>query len=196
MYFHGEWLGKGTIIGQKYVCGYCGTETSSSGGYNFQQRNEKFGFYEQVAFILICTSCNFPTFLTEDYTLQVPQPKMVANVENLPPPLAILLNETRKAISAELYNSTVLLCRKMLMNLAVLEGADKNKSFVYYVDYLERHDFITAKMKPWVDRIRQIGNTATHEIPDISKEDAYMSFEFLIMLLKLVYEFPHKMQPK
>lgn len=193
MYLHGEWLGTHVISGQKYICGHCGTETASSGGYIHQISNE-FGFYEHGAYVLICTACNQPTYVYDDLDIQVPNTKMVANVEHLPESLEKLLSETREAISSGLYNSTVLLCRKMLMNLAVQEGAEENKSFAFYVDYIENNDYITAKIKPWVNRIRQIGNTATHEIPDISKEDAYMAFEFLIMLLKLVYEFPNKMQ--
>lgn len=194
MYLNGEWHGAQDIYGKKYICGYCGAETSSSGGYIHQKRSEDYGFIEEGAYVLICTSCNQPTYLYEDLNIQVPNGKIVTNVEHLPESLKKLLSETREAISLGLYNSTVLLCRKMLMNLAVQEGAEENKSFAFYVDYIENNDFITAKMKPWVDRIRKIGNTATHEIPDISKEDANMAFEFLIMLLKLVYEFPNKMQ--
>ncbi|MBH0156780.1 DUF4145 domain-containing protein [Fictibacillus sp. 5RED26] len=193
MFLNGEWLDTQDISGQKYTCGHCGTETASSGGYVLQRMN-KDGFYDDGSYILICTACNQPTFLLSDLGIQIPNSKVVTNIEHLPGSLGKLYSETREAISSGLFNSTVLLCRKMLMNLAVLEGAEENKTFAYYVDYIETNGYITVKMKPWVDKIRLIGNTATHEIPDINKEDAYNAFEFLVMLLKLVYEFPAKMQ--
>jgi hypothetical protein len=195
MHLNGDWLETDDITGIKYTCGYCGSETSGDGGYPLERQHSTHYYKEVVAYVIICTSCNQPTYLFQEEGIQVPSPKLVANVEHLPASLSTLFNETREAISAGLYNSTVLLCRKMLMNLAVLEGADENQSFLFYVDYFVNNDFITVKMRPWVDKIRLIGNTATHEIPDIQKEDAYIAFEFLVMLLKMIYEFPNKMQP-
>lgn len=192
MFLDGEWLDTEIITGQKYICGHCGTETGSSGGYTLEYFDPHFGKVN-AGYILICTTCNFPTFKND--SKQVPHPKTVITVEHLPESLEKLFLETRDTISSGLFNSTVLLCRKMLMNLAVQEGADENKNFAYYVDYIENNGLITNKMKPWVDRIRLIGNTATHEIPDVSQDDAQLSFDFLVMLLKLVYEFPNKMQP-
>ncbi|WP_261133050.1 DUF4145 domain-containing protein [Bacillus sp. Marseille-Q3570] len=193
MSLQGEWRALEDIYGQKYTCGHCNTETSAIGGYVLQRRDEQ-GFWEEGSYLLVCTGCNFPTFLQADLSIQIPNPKVLSNVEHLPESLAKLFRETREAISSDLYNSTVLLCRKMLMNLAVQEGAEENKTFVFYVNYIEENAYITVKMKPWVDKIRRIGNTATHEIPDVSKEEAFVAFEFLVMLLKLAYEFPVKME--
>ncbi|MGD7021504.1 DUF4145 domain-containing protein [Rossellomorea vietnamensis] len=194
MHLDGEWADVELINGKRYTCGYCGTNTSGDGGYILQRTRIDRLHAEEAAWVIICTSCNQPTYINPEEDIQVPSPKIVDKVEYLPDSLNSLFNETREAISAGLYNSSVLLCRKMLMNLAVLEGAQENKSFLSYVNYFEDNGFITVKMKPWVDKIRTIGNTATHEIPDIKKADALIAFEFLVMLLKLIYEFPSKMQ--
>lgn len=62
--------------------------------------------------------------------------------------------------------------RKVLMNLAVLEGAAANKTFKFYVDYLSNNGFVPKKGQPWVDKIREKGNEATHEIELTSAEEA------------------------
>lgn len=194
---NGHWDDAKSINGQKYTCGYCGTETTSRGGYTYREKNVSYGgFFVNGMYILICTNCNQPTYIYEKYGIQVPVPNIKETIENLPEALDRLYNETRKAFSSGLYNATVLLCRKMLMNLAVQEGAEENKNFAFYVDYMQSNGYITPKMKPWVDEIRKIGNTATHEIPDVSKDEAISAFEFLVMLLKIIYEFPSKMGSK
>jgi len=45
-----------------------------------------------------------------------------------------------------------------------------------------------------VDHIRQKGNEATHEIPNMGNEDAVELLEFIEMLLRVVYELPGKMK--
>lgn len=80
------------------------------------------------------------------------------------------------------------------MHIAVEQDADENQSFVQYVDYLVNNGFAPPKSQPWVDRIRQKGNEATHEIRIMGKPDAQEIITFLEMLLKFIYEFPQKAQ--
>jgi len=81
-------------------------------------------------------------------------------------------------------------CRKILMHMAVDKGADENRSFAHYVDYLSDHGYITPDGKKWVDYIRSRGNDANHEISLMTKPDAERLLLFTDMLLRLVYEFP------
>jgi len=187
LYLNGNWENRQKVEGKSYTCGHCGVKTSSNGGYKNIGRNIHTDSPENKAYIYICASCNYPTLVQSKKDYQVPHPKVADDVKNLPPVLESLFKEVREALSAGLYNSSVLLGRKMLMNIAVEEGAEESKSYAHYVSYLESNGLITNSMKPWVDQIRKIGNTATHEVPDVKKDDAYMSFEFLTMMLKLVY---------
>lgn len=82
------------------------------------------------------------------------------------------------------------------MNIAVSEGAQKNLSFVKYVEYLADNHLIPPKAKEWVDHIRTKGNEANHEIDIMSKDDAQELINFIEMLLKFIYEFPAKIQRK
>ena len=76
------------------------------------------------------------------------------------------------------------------MNVAVEEGADENESFAVYVNWLADKGFVPAKGRSWVDRIRERGNEANHEIPDIDRTDAEDVLSFTEMLLKVNYEMP------
>lgn len=193
MRLQGVWKNTENISAINYKCGFCGTVTAPYGGYSCIQRTIRDG--EITAYILICTTCNKPTYYTLGlFKEQVPGPAIGEKIGYLPDDLDSLYNEIRNCLSVGSYTASVLLARKMLMNIAVSEGAKENMSFYDYITYLEDHGFITNKMKPWVDYIRKIGNVATHEIPDISKDDALKTLEFTSMLLKLVYEFPNKMQ--
>ena len=74
------------------------------------------------------------------------------------------------------------------MNLAVVEGASENMSFVQYVDYLSSNGFVPPKGKPWVDKIRQKGNEANHEIHTVSPTDAADILRLTELLLKFNFE--------
>ena len=85
-----------------------------------------------------------------------------------------------------------MLARKLLMNVAVDKGADENKAFSYYVGWMDDSEWNTTGLKLGLDRIKNKGNDANHEIKEVSKEDVEEIFELLTMFLRLVYEFPDK----
>ncbi len=91
------------------------------------------------------------------------------------------------------YTATTMLCRKLLMNTAVSQGAPTNSRFIQYVNYLRDEHLIPPLATAWVDHIRDKGNAANHEIEQISQQDAEDIVIFTGMLLKLVYEFPNKL---
>jgi hypothetical protein len=94
-------------------------------------------------------------------------------------------------MSVSAFTSSVLATRKLLMNVAVSQGADPNKTFQVYVNYLADKGYVPPNAKPWVDHIREKGNEATHEIPAI-KADAKDMLTFMEMILKLVFEYPQR----
>jgi len=81
--------------------------------------------------------------------------------------------------------------RKMLMNLGVREGAEKNQSLVFYVSYLADNGFVPPNGRPWVDYIRSRGNEATHEIELMTEQDSTALLTCVEMLLRFIYEFPN-----
>jgi hypothetical protein len=111
-------------------------------------------------------------------------------VANVPQDVGKLYAEARAAVAANAYTAAVLACRKLLMNIAVSQGAGAGLSFVAYVEHLAAAGYIPPNGRVWVDHIRKKGNEATHEIQLMSKSDADELIAFSEMLLKFVYEFP------
>lgn len=176
-------------LGVSYNCGYCGSVSGPSSLYYVEG-------YDNSVRIYICPACNRPTYMNEYTKEQVPGPSVGNDVKYLPEGIEELYAEARNCIKVNAYTSSVLSCRKLLMNISVTKGAEPGKRFVFYVTFLEDNHFIPPDGRGWVDHIRQKGNEATHEIPSIDKEDAFELLGFTEMLLRFVYEMPGRMQER
>ena len=95
-------------------------------------------------------------------------------------------------MAADCFIASELLCRKILMHVAVEKGADEGKSFAYYITYLEKEGYIAKHMKNWVDLIRKHGNESTHSLNVVEKDRADSTLHFTAQLLVLLYEMPMK----
>lgn len=184
------------ISPQSFVCGYCSNKVSSEIGYpiynsNLTVRDNEYnaGNYGGV---YICPECLQPSYFYKDN--QVPGPLVGKEVDHLTEDLSVIYNEIRKNISNSCYTSAVLLSRKLLMNIAVEQGAKENLKFYEYVDYLSNKGYTPPKSKPWVDSIRKKGNVATHEIKLMEEKDAVQLLLFLEMILIYLYSFPAMMK--
>lgn len=184
-----DWSNLHTLTSQPFNCGYCGHSVASDKGYVGKRSD---GQYVRQLHIYICHQCHKPTFIDE-YGNQTPQKTFGRSVPNINDTnIETLYEEARSCYSANAFTSSTMACRKLLMNIAVSKGAEENKKFQYYVDYLEKNNFIPNGTKDWVDAIRTKGNEATHEIALSSKEEAEEILGFAEMLLRLTYEFPSK----
>jgi len=68
-------------------------------------------------------------------------------------------------------------------------------SFQFYVNFLSEKGWLPPNALSWVDRIRDLGNEAAHEIKLKSEADAVDALAFMEMLLRIVYEFPARARP-
>ncbi len=89
------------------------------------------------------------------------------------------------------FTAAELVCRKILMHVAVEKGAKEGKSFASYITHLEAAGYVTPPMKPWVDLIRQHGNDSTHELDPPDAQRAESTVMFTAELLRLTYEMEH-----
>ncbi|WP_342505640.1 DUF4145 domain-containing protein [Sporosarcina sp. FSL K6-2383] len=176
-------------LGLSYNCGYCGKNAGPSRYYILDGT----GISGVTMGIYICPSCNRPTYLNNYTNEQVPGPMIGNEVAHLPEGIEELYAEARNCIKVNAYTSSVLSCRKLLMNISVTKGAEPGQTFAFYVTFLEKNNFIPPDSREWVDHIRKKGNEATHEIPSIEEEDAIELLGFTEMLLLFVYEMPGKM---
>lgn len=176
-----NWKNIGILGSRSYICGHCELNVAGMMGFNEQNSHN---------IIYICPHCNKPTFF--GFVGQMPSPPFGGKVGNLPMNIENLFNELRNCAKVGAYTGSVLLCRKLLMNVAVQQGAPENKTFVFYVEYLAQQGFIPSNAKSWVDHIRSKGNEANHEIVLMSQQEAEDLIVFAEMLLKIIYEFPNR----
>lgn len=97
-------------------------------------------------------------------------------------------------MSVGAYAAAVMLCRKLLFHIAVSNGLPpKNEkgwapNFKDCTDHLLNEGLITNRMRPWVDRIKDVGNEANHEIVPITEAQAEDVAMFSQKLLELAFE--------
>jgi hypothetical protein len=180
-----EWRNAGAQTPASYKCGFCDREVASNQGYA-AINNPHLRIY-------ICPFCACPTF-AEGNTMH-PGAVYGAAVSALPKDVEGLYDEARECVKANAFTAAVLVCRKVLMHLAVDHGAQPGQSFVQYVDHLARTGYVPPNGRAWVDHIRKKGNEATHEIVLMDRLEAERLLTFVEMLLRFIYEFPQKLAP-
>lgn len=112
------------------------------------------------------------------------------DVNELPNELKAIYDEAHQSVSVNANTAAVLVCRKLLMHIAVQQGAEPGGTFISYVEFLADNGFVPPNGKGWVDHIRKKGNEANHEIVLMENDDAVELISFAEMLLKFIYEFP------
>lgn len=106
------------------------------------------------------------------------------------PTSTLCTREEARSSGQNCFTGAVLLCRKMLMNIAVQQGAAEGLKFIEYVNFIAEKGYVPPNGKHWVDHIRKKGNEATHEIAVMGEQDAKELISFIEMLLRFIYEFP------
>ena len=80
------------------------------------------------------------------------------------------------------------------MHVAVQEGAEEDKKFVYYVDYLNDNGYVPRKSKHLLEFLRSQGNDANHDVIVLQKEDAEKIISFIELILTFMYEYADEEQ--
>ena len=177
-----EWASVNNLNPKSFTCGYCGKIVASASGFFTSDQPQRF--------IYVCPNCKHPTLFEDDK--QIPGVAPGVEVPHLPVDVDSLYREARNCVAIASYTSAVLSCRKLLMHIAVSQGAAANKSFVEYVEHLADKGFVPPNGRGWIDHIRKKGNEANHEIKLMSRADAEELISFAEMLLKFIYEFPQR----
>lgn len=119
-----------------------------------------------------------------------PDEKYGHDVGHVPDEIKALYDEARNCIQANAFTAATLCSRKILMHLAVENGAPPNKRFIEYVEFLSDGGYVPPGGKEWIDYIRVRGNDANHEIKIVDATEAKRLIMFIEMLLRCIYEFP------
>lgn len=170
-----------------YTCGHCGTVVSGAvvASYSYGVQSD-----EHLIRWLLCPACVDGSVSTKSGVVY-PGVPFGPSIQGLPPEVKSAYREARDCISFNAYTSCELICRKILMHVAVEKGADEGGSFAGYITHLENKGYVTPPMKRWVDLIREHGNRAAHVIENPSRERAESTIMFTAELLRLIYEMAH-----
>lgn len=174
------WPTAGNLQAKSFICGYCGEKVASEKGWEDHSVRR--------TTVRICPGCSEPSILGPEG--QFPGPPFGQHVASLPTDIERLYTEARRCTTVGAYTAAVITARKVLMHLAVEQGAKPGATFKQYVEHLEAKGFVPPNGKPWVDRIRDRGNDANHEIVLMGETEAREVLRFLEMLLKFIYEYP------
>jgi len=177
------WVALQDLPNKAFVCGYCTISVSSIRGNKLANTGSA-----QIGAVYIRPNCGGPVFF-DAKRVQYPSPALGASVQHVPEPLNALYDEARRCTAQNCFTAAVLVCRKILMHIAVEESAEEGLNFLQYVNYLSDNGYLPPNGKHWVDHIRKKGNEANHEIVLMSATDARLLLTFVEMLLRFVYEF-------
>lgn len=184
-----QWENTSSSLGAKtWICGYCGQGVGGDAGFTCKDLDLP-NSYGVGSKIYICPNCGKPTFF-DLRDRQYPLPKFGKRFDHLPDDIRGLYDDICKSVSAGAYTASVLASRKMLVHIAVQEGASDKMTFKQYVEYLDSEHVVPRSAKGWVDFIRSKGNEATHEIVMAEKDEAEAMATFIEQILFSVYEFP------
>ena len=121
-----------------WICGYCNNKVASDRGYPTDWP----GNTSTTAYcIRICPNCKGPTFFIADGGYS-PSSLPGSPVEHVPADLAALFHEARTSAAAGANTASVMVCRKMLMHIAVEKGAEAGGKFQSYVEYLAAKGYV------------------------------------------------------
>ena len=163
-----------------YLCSYCNTMVTSISSITTKST--------PAAAVHACPGCGKATFFDRDGT-QVPAPKLGRDIARLADGVKHTYEEARICTQHACYTASVMLCRKLLMSIAVENGAKEGRPFIEYVNRLKQEGLVPPRAGRMLDRVRQLGNEANHSVVPKSKADAELILEFLAAVLMLNYEY-------
>lgn len=183
---HNYFYNYSTLPSVRITCGWCDSVISPNKGYFVKSDHPN---SQEVGYIYICPNCN-QIILYNIYQDEVfPLGKFGKNINKLPEQVSAIYNEIRECYSIGAFTSIGLLGRKLLMHVAVQEGAEGDKKFVYYVDYLNDNGYVPRKSKHLLEFLRSQGNDANHDVIVLKKEDAEKIISFIELILTFMYEY-------
>lgn len=182
-----------------FECAWCKHQVSATHGYNADVTtyiNRTMGVSGHNSprvnsaqlHIRIC-NCGWPTFFDESKKFQIPAPGFGENFKKLPTDTGALYEEMQRASSVNSHTLCVMAARKLLMHIAVEKGASTNLSFAEYVQWFVDNNYAPPNSKTWIDKIRQKGNEANHEIVIMDASQAQEIIKLCELLITFIYEY-------
>lgn len=164
-----------------FNCGYCGSKTGNNKGFYCGDE------FRGDTYIYICPVCGRPSFYEKGKI--TPGSKYGQHIDNLPETVESIYEEARSSYEVGAFTGVILICRKILANVAINFGAKDGLNFVEYVDYLIDNGYVPENSRTWIDEIRTEGNSATHNQTSKNQKEAERILDFVEMLLLINFKF-------
>ncbi|AKK28706.1 hypothetical protein AB431_20810 [Mycobacterium sp. EPa45] len=146
---------------------------------------------------LLCIACG-EAFVINGFDV-VPNKMPFSEPGGTPERELALWREVRKCFSVNAYNAVAMLCRKILLHMVFThqrskdgDATPRDLSFAAAVRYLADNGVITEDQRTLAEGIKNVGNKANHELPDITKEEAGDIALFTYFLFLSAYEMPSR----
>lgn len=138
-------------------------------------------------FWMRCPVCGDGILVTKDGRLHPPASEL-PTIDGLQPAVEAMWNEICIVYASGSPTATEMLCRKLLMHVALNLNAHPSEGapFTEYVDALIKSGEVSNSMKPVLESIRTRGNRANHDIALSTPEDAKQTADFTRLLLEVV----------
>lgn len=183
------------IATRSFVCGWCGHSVSSQIGISKHETSyPTIGSLSSPRVfsrdIRICVGCSLATtFIDKE---QFPKPLLgerfrPAKKDPDLSQIVALYDEACIALSQGGPSCAVLVFRKILMHIAVEQGATKGQTFVGYVEHLKDANVVGKPQHALLERIRKAGNSENHEIRRASVDEARDLLDLTSLLVRSVY---------
>ena len=123
--------------------------------------------------------------------IQHPSAPAGAFVGHLPQDVESSWQEARRSYAVGAYTAAVLMCRKLLMHMAVDHaGAKEGEYFAPCIKKLIDSGELPEKHKPALEKIRKAGGDGAHKLEAISEADAKITVVITQTCLRNLYEIP------
>jgi hypothetical protein len=168
------------------TCGNCGLKVSAT----VVQVGERVSKEAAGIWWLLCPNCMDGCVRTKDGSVW-PVAPVLANITGLPSDVAGAWKEAQAAHVVAAYTASEMMCRKILMHLAVdVADGKEGGTFKRFIEDLDKAGYISTGLKPAIEKIKDRGNTANHELPASTAADSLMTLRITEHLLRAVYEIP------
>ncbi len=176
---------------EKFKCGYCGVVVASELG--LRQSGGSLLGASHSRDIRVCPACSVATTFVNGKQLPRPLTGERFDARGKSPEISLvvsLYDEARSAFSTGAASCTVLMLRKLLMHIAVEQGAKEGLRFEQYCEQLKSAGVVGKPQHGILDRIRKSGNMENHEIRMATDDEAADLLSLATMLIKSIYFMP------
>lgn len=112
-------------------------------------------------------------------------------VASLPADVEQAWREVRTSHAVAAYTAAEMMCRKILMHIAVDQAkAKQGDAFAAYVEALDKAGFIAPGLRPVVTLVKDRGNAANHDLPASTEGESLQTMSITEHLLRTIYELP------